>query len=97
MKVGFGGLTENIVYVRRLSDDPRRVPAERFGRCQWGGGGGKPPRKSLEESLDQLRTKFKVSRGERENSSTQPVPATDLPHFNRRPSGEVRERAAGKS
>lgn len=39
MKVGFGGLTENIVYVRRLSDDPRRVPAERFGRCQWRGGG----------------------------------------------------------
>lgn len=30
MKVGFVGLTENIVYIRPLGDDPRRASGERF-------------------------------------------------------------------
>ena len=45
------GLTENIVYVRPLSDVPKRAPAGK--RLAAASSGKKQPKRSLEESLDQ--------------------------------------------
>lgn len=49
MKVGFIGLTENIVYVRPLSSVPKRTPGKRLAAAS----GKKQPKKSLQESLGQ--------------------------------------------
>lgn len=35
MKVGFKGLTENIVYVRPHGDVPKRATGKALGCCQW--------------------------------------------------------------
>lgn len=56
MKVGFVGLTENIVYVHRFRDDPRRLPDKRLVAASE----ESQPRKSLQSSFDEVLTQKKI-------------------------------------
>lgn len=56
MKVGFVGLTENIVYVHRFRDDPRRLPDKRLVAASE----ESQPRKSLQSSFDKVLTPKKI-------------------------------------
>lgn len=61
MKVGFVGLTGNIVYVRPLGDVHKQAPGELLATGSVGGGGNPKPFNKVEFSSQQRERETSVS------------------------------------